>query len=294
MLTSAASGISTTALRKKVVKPKVKPKTRQHAGLHEGPVPAASRAAIERSPQACCGESPGCHTTSSGLAVRDSSAAKRCVSTPMSETPRISSCSGVSVEPSGELLGHIPVAQLGADLQAVHGLRLGARIQQGPHGRPGGAASPARQDAHVYGLGGHMAQQACGTPPGSRAAPVRRASGSARAPGEGARGGSSSTASAPCCNSHCTVCTAPGSVLITATPAKGSGGGVGCSLLQGWLDAGAHAGLHAVASCTSSGSSLIACACGALVAQAVKLDSGVASTCRRRTPRVTVCPAPTG
>ena len=49
-----------------------------------------------------------------------------------------------------------------------------------------------------------------------------------------------------------------------------------------------------VASCTSSGSSLMACACASLVAQAVKLDSGVASTCSRRTPSVTLCPTATG
>ena len=142
--TSAASGSSTMALRKKVVKPKVSPKPGRTLGLRK--LMAAPRC-----------------TMSTGQRPPSSSARKRSAKSRRARvTPTISICAGRLGEAPRELLGDLAEAQLGAHLQAVRRLRFRARIEQRRACRAARCAVGVviGKDADVHRLGRHVPQHA--------------------------------------------------------------------------------------------------------------------------------------
>ncbi len=152
MSTSAASGSSTMALRKNVVKPNVRPKPGQHAGSRWKPLTSAVSASR--------------YTTSTGRASagRRAASAKRSASVARCPaTPRTSIWSRAA-RPVAR--AQLPGARRRSAARCASpgraGLRLGARIEQLRACRAG-AASPASRSGTMpryTASAGHMAQQA--------------------------------------------------------------------------------------------------------------------------------------
>ena len=271
MTTSAASGSSTMVLRKTVVKPKVSPKPGRLLGCRK-----LTWAPGERS--------------STGQRPPSSSARKRSVNCARCSIADDEHLRGTLGEAARELLLGVAEMQLGAHLQAVRGLRLRARIEQLAHALRVRRARGLGEHADVDRFGGHVPQHARRDRQRGAARrlpdPVDEHALRRRAP----RPAAASRSRAPQRSSH--------SALRGAVGAGGDDGGAdeGVSALAGGAGL-PELRLGARARCGSpcarrarpaSGWRLSASACCAEGAQAVKLDSGVGSTCTRRTPIATL------
>ena len=134
-------------LRKSIVKPNVRPKPGSTLGWRQARHGGIIRLAGRRPAPASAAGSPGAPGS-----------ARRCPE--ICEMPRIRIWSGDLGEAPRERIGDVAEAQLGAHLQSMHGLRLGARIEERPHAlRALAVGRTAGQDADVDAFGGHVPQQ---------------------------------------------------------------------------------------------------------------------------------------
>ena len=166
--TRAASGSSTRVLRKNVVKPNVRPKPGSTLGWRSGRAPRRMHAGLR-------------------LAVHDRApASAAAVRAAGAKRSRRSAASGPNAQDQhlpgrtrprrrASSLRRVAEAQLGAHLQAVHGLRFRARIQQlrACRAGAGGIRRASGHDVDVDRFGGHVAQQAGGDGERGACAPPR-------------------------------------------------------------------------------------------------------------------------